>query len=191
MGLGPAHKKTAKENDTKAHTLTPSRLPPTEDRVWNLSRSRAIDSEAITASVSWCQENPTSWVYWARELPKQDLRFPTGWEEIREGQKTLTLLLSLLPDLSTKQTPAFLLSPVCLPKPSERMVLPTGEPQLNRGPNSYTCAPASAVPSAVPCTAGLPEISEERPPAGEAAECPDSILRRETRDRLSPHLSPR
>lgn len=100
--------------------------------------------------------------YWARELPKQDLRFPTGWEEIREGQKTLTLLLSLRPDLSTKQTPAFLLPPVSLPKPSERMALPTGEPQLNRGPNSYTCAPASAVPSAVPCTAGLPEISEER-----------------------------
>ena len=100
--------------------------------------------------------------YWARELPKQDLRFPTGWEEIKEGQKTLTLLLSLRPDLSTKQTPAFLLPPVSLPKPSERMALPTGEPQLNRGPNSYTCAPASAVPSAVPCTAGLPEISEER-----------------------------
>ena len=42
--------------------------------------------------------------YWTRELPKQDKRFPTGWEEIREDQKTLVLLLSLCPDLSTKQT---------------------------------------------------------------------------------------
>lgn len=81
----------------------------------------------------------------AQKLPKQDLCFPTGWKEIRECQKILTLLY-LFPGLPTRQNSVgrrFLSLPWTLPKLLERVVLSTGEPQ------------ALAVPGAVPYTAGL------------------------------------
>ena len=88
--------------------------------------------------------------YWARELPKQDLRFPTGWEEIREGQKTLALLFSLsLTSQPNKPQSSF--SPQYL---SSNPWKGWRYQQGSLGPNSNTCAHAGAVP----CAAGLPEI---------------------------------
>lgn len=51
--------------------------------------------------------------HWAHELPKQNLRFPTEWEEIRKSENTCSLLsLSLTTQPVTPALgPDFLLSP--------------------------------------------------------------------------------
>ena len=144
------------------------------------------------ASVPWCQEDPTGWVTGLGSFPNRTCVFQLGGKRLGKVRKhSLSFYLFALTSQLNKPQLSFSLQYLS-PNPRKGWRYQQGSLNSTGAPTPTPVPEPVLFPALFLAQQGSPKyLKKQRPPAGEAAECPDSVLRRETRDRLSPLLSPR
>lgn len=97
MGLGLHTKREERERENIKHTNLHTDTQPPSHQGPGLKSKPLAGHGQLGLGGAECASWQESLLVgdWARLLSKQDLCFPTGWEEIRECQKILTLLYLL------------------------------------------------------------------------------------------------